>query len=135
MFKNIPTNKLIDIGVGSFKDQVASKGVDIAVNARAAQAISFIVHELVTNAVKHGALSSPAGAVTIEKEIETIEGQPFFVLQWSENGGPPAVATTRKGFGSFILLETPRQFGGEAEMDFGEKGLTYRLRLPLEAIR
>ncbi|MDJ0447491.1 PAS domain S-box protein [Methylocystis sp. JR02] len=135
MFKNIPLNKLIDIGVGSFKDQVTSKGVDIAVNARAAQAISFIVHELVTNAVKHGALSSPRGAVAIEKEIETIDGQSFFVFQWSESGGPPAVATTRKGFGSFILLETPRQFGGEAELDFGEKGTTYRLRLPLEAIR
>lgn len=135
MFKNVPTNRLIDIGVGSFKDQVTSTGVDIAVNARAAQAISFIVHELVTNAVKHGALSSPRGAVAIEKEIETIDGQPFFVFQWSESGGPPAMATTRKGFGSFILLETPSQFGGDAKMDFGEKGLTYRLRLPLEAIR
>ncbi|KAF2990073.1 PAS domain S-box protein [Methylocystis sp. MJC1] len=135
MFKNIPLNKLIDIGVGSFKDQIASKGVDIAVNARAAQAISFIVHELVTNAVKHGALSSPRGAVAIEKAIETVDGQSFFVFQWSESGGPPAVTTMRKGFGSFILLETPRQFGGEAALDFGEKGLTYRLRLPLEAIR
>ncbi len=135
MFKNIPTNKLVDIGVGSFKEQVLSRGADIPVNARAAQAISFIIHELVTNAVKHGALSSPQGAVAIDKQIETVEGQPFFVLEWSESGGPPAVATTHKGFGSFILLETPKQFGGDAKMAFGESGLSYRLRLPLEAIR
>ncbi|WP_442754054.1 PAS domain S-box protein [Methylocystis sp. JAN1] len=135
MFKNVSADKVIGVAVGGFKGQIASTGEDLRVNARAAQAISFIVHELLTNAVKHGALSSPSGSVAIHKEIRNAEGKETLVFSWEEKGAPRPQLSARKGFGSFILLETPKQFGGEAKMQFGESGLRYELLLPVEAIR
>ncbi|WP_457797006.1 PAS domain S-box protein [Methylocystis sp. S23] len=135
MFRDISMDRLIAIGVGGFKDQIVSTGPDLRVNAKAAQAFSFIVHELLTNAVKHGALSSPSGAVSIEKQIETVDGADVLIFIWSERAGPPAKPSKRKGFGSFILHETPKQFGGEATARFEASGLRYELRLPVKTIR
>ncbi len=135
MFKNISLDRLFDIAIGGVGDQVMSTGVNVRVNAKAGQAFSFIVHELLTNAVKHGALSAPSGRVCVEKEIETIEGRETLVFKWQEIGGPPATAPERKGFGSFILLASPKQFGGEASVAYGSDGLYYELRLPMDAIR
>ncbi|MEK8092922.1 PAS domain S-box protein [Methylocystis sp. IM3] len=134
MFKNISLDRLFDIAIGGFKDQVMSTGVNVRVNAKVGQAFSFIVHELLTNAVKHGALSVPSGRVSVRKEIETIDGRQVLVFNWQEVGGPPATAPARKGFGSFILLESPRQFGGEATVAYEPGGLRYELRLPLDSI-
>lgn len=134
MFKNVSVDKVIGVCIGGFKDQVLSTGDDLRVNARAAQAISFIIHELLTNAVKHGALASPRGRVSIRKETQAIEGEDTFVFIWDEKDGPRVERSTRQGFGSFILLETPKQFGGEAKSEFDANGLRYELRLPVAAI-
>lgn len=135
LFREISVDRLLANSVGGFREQVKSSGPDLMVKAKAAEALSFIFHELLTNAVKHGALSRPAGAVAVTKQIEKDEGGGFFHFTWREAGGPPVGAVERKGFGSFILLETPRQFGGDATLDFVVDGLTYDLRLPLAAIQ
>lgn len=134
-FKSVSLDKLIAIGVGGFEDRIASTGSDLSVNARAAQAISFIVHELLTNAAKHGALSSPTGSVAIHKDIKTVEGRETLVLTWLEKDGPAPRLSDRKGFGSFILLETPGQLQGAAKARFEAAGLRYDLSLPVDAIR
>ncbi len=135
MFKNISLDRLFDIAIGGFRDQVMSTGVDVRVNAKAAQAFSFIVHELLTNAVKHGALSAPGGRVSVQKEVETIDDRQVLVFKWREIDGPRAEPSARKGFGSFILLDSPKQFGGTATVAYEQEGLSYELRLPLDAIR
>lgn len=135
LFKNISLDRLFQIAIGGFKDQVQSTGVDVRVNAKAGQAFSFIVHELLTNAVKHGALSVSSGRIGVRKEIETVDGRQVLVFDWQESGGPPAAPSTRKGFGSFILLDSPKQFGGEGRVAYDDSGLRYELRLPLDAIR
>ena len=88
-----------------------------------------------TNAVKHGALSRPAGIVFVTREIEKGDAGSLFHFTWRETGGPPIGAVSRNGFGTFILLEFPKQFGGDATLDYSPDGLIYNLRLPLEAIR
>ncbi len=135
MFRNVSLDRLFEIAVGGFRDQIVATGVDVLVNARAAQAFSFIVHELVTNAVKHGALSAASGRVLVRKEIVESENRAVLVFTWRETGGPPVVSPSRQGFGSFILRESPRQFDGEATLAYESAGLSYELRLPLDAIR
>jgi two-component sensor histidine kinase len=85
--------------------------------------------------VKHGALSGPTGVVSVSKAIDKEGAGGSFRLTWREAGGPPVGAVSRNGFGSFILLEFPKQFGGEATLDYSAGGLIYDLSLPLDAIR
>lgn len=135
LFREISVDRLIANAVGSFRDQIVTRGVDVAVSAKAAEALSFIFHELLTNAVKYGSLSSVNGVVSIGKEIEKTGERELLRLKWQERGGPPVAAPTRKGFGSFILQEFPKQFGGVGFIDYQSGGLAYELRLPLDAIR
>lgn len=135
LFREISVDRLLFNSVGSFKDQLVTAGPDLPVTAKAAEALSFIFHELLTNAVKHGALSRPAGIVFVTKEIEKEAERSLFRFAWRETGGPPIGAVSRKGFGSFILAEFPKQFGGSATLDYKVDGLAYDLRLPLETIQ
>lgn len=135
LFREISVDRLLANAIGSFKDQVSATGVDVTVKAKAAEALSFIFHELMTNAVKHGALSSPAGMVYVDKDVRRADGHDDFLFKWRETGGPPTKEPERKGFGAFILLEFPKQFGGEAALIFEASGLVYDLKMPLDAIR
>ncbi len=67
-----------------------------------AQAIVLALHELATNAVKHGALSEPGGRVTVTCWAE--EGGAVGIITWQESGGPPVPGPpARRGFGTRLL--------------------------------
>lgn len=117
-----------------FSKRVTISGCDIIVNPAAAQQFALIAHELATNAAKHGALSSPAGIVAIEGIIEGIDGQQVFLFGWREQGGPPVATPLRKGFGSFILVDAMKGHADNVTIDFDARGLSYKLRLPLQSI-
>jgi len=103
----------------------------IALEPKAAQQLALIFHELATNAVKYGALSVPAGRVSIACRIEDGEGDPTFVFTWSECDGPPPTAPSKRGFGTEVLEDAPRYSGATVSMSFDPPGLryTYRHRL------
>ncbi|MGJ0511744.1 sensor histidine kinase [Methylocystis sp.] len=134
MFQKVSMDKLLETDISSFKDQIETKGPDVSLSAKAAQAFALVVNELVTNAVKHGALSTPSGRVLIDKRIEHIEGEAFLTFEWKERGGPPATAASRKGFGSFIIEEWPKQFDGRTTITYPPSGLSYQLHLPLASV-
>jgi len=113
--------------------RVAIDGCEIAISPRAAQQFAMIVHELATNAVKYGALSSSKGRVSISGKLERSNGSEAFVFSWKEAGGPRVSPPTRRGFGSVILLEAAQQFG-EVTVKYPPEGLTYQLQLDLKAI-
>jgi two-component sensor histidine kinase len=90
------------------------------------------VHELATNAVKYGALSSPDGRVAIAWDLNEAEE---LVLSWSEQGGPPVVAPTRSGFGSRLLQRSlPRELDAESALTFAPDGVRWQARFSLEAV-
>ena len=89
--------------VTGFIHQVSVSGCDLVVNTPTAQNFALIVHELATNAVKYGALSSPEGRIRIDGSIEGVAGKGQFRFVWRELGGPLVIAPTRKGFGTEIL--------------------------------
>jgi two-component sensor histidine kinase len=90
------------------------------------------LHELATNAVKHGGLSAPGGSVSVSWRLEGGPGGTLR-LRWAERGGPPvAGAPARRGFGSRVLDATIRgQLGGEAALSWEASGLVCDAEVPL----
>jgi two-component sensor histidine kinase len=73
----------------------AIEGDDTQLDAHLTLALGLAFHELATNAVKHGALSVPAGRVAIRWEIDTGDGR--LRLRWIETGGPRVEKPARRG--------------------------------------
>jgi PAS domain S-box-containing protein len=117
-----------------FSKQVKFDGCDIVVNPSAAQQFALIIHELATNALKYGALSAPAGRISIEGKIERLNGSGTFTFVWRETGGPAVTKPTRRGFGSVILLDSAKHFGQSVELDYAPRGLCYELQVQLNTI-
>ena len=113
--------------------RVTVDGCEISVTPRVAQQFAMIVHELATNALKYGALSSPDGRISISGKIDRRNGNGSFVFSWRESGGPRVSPPTRRGFGSVILLDAAQQFGS-VTMNYLPEGLIYQLQLDLREI-
>lgn len=108
--------------------RVRFDGPDVTLSPQSAQSAAMALHELATNAAKYGALSSPAGEVSVVWTVA--EGQ--VALVWTETGGPRVVAPTRRGLGLNMLERAlGGASGGEAALDWRESGLVARLSLPL----
>ncbi|MET3615648.1 two-component sensor histidine kinase [Rhizobium aquaticum] len=108
------------------------EGPDLVLNSRAALALGMALHELCTNAVKYGALSSDIGRVRIVWHLEEAMDHPILHLSWQEMDGPPVRMPDRQGFGSLMIERIlSSQIEGKAEIHFAEDGLVARLRAPL----
>jgi two-component sensor histidine kinase len=133
-FLGAPLKEIVAQELTSFSDQVTVTGCDIAVNTRAAESFALIIHELATNAVKYGALSTRQGRVAIQCSIDGANGSGQFRFEWRESGGPPVSPPARKGFGSTILFEVAKQFSQDVQAKFSPEGFTYQLRSLLAGI-
>jgi PAS domain S-box-containing protein len=109
--------------LGSFEDRIDVQGSEILLTPSAAQNFALIVHELVTNAAKHGALSAPDGSISVRWSRE---GEGFHFL-WEERDGPRAGQPTREGFGQILLRALAKEFGSDVSIEFNETGLRYEL--------
>ena len=108
-------------------------GPETMLPASIAQPMAMVLHELATNAVKHGALSVPAGRVSVSWRVEP--GPPRLLqLRWREAGGPAVSGPPeRRGFGSRVLDATVRhQLGGRVRSRWEPAGLVHEIELPLE---
>jgi len=111
-------------------------GDAVALTPRAALTLSMVVHELATNAAKYGALSTPAGRLTVRWTIErapvgTAGAVERVRLTWQESGGPPVTPPQRRGFGSRLIERSTSELDGEMELAFDPAGLRYALTFPL----
>lgn len=104
-------------------------GTPVSIVAEAAQALSIVLHELATNAAKHGALSVPEGRVAVSWSVEARNGK--LVIDWREEGGPPVTPPTRSSFGTFVTDRTIKgQLRGDLSRDWRRAGLCLRMALP-----
>lgn len=107
------------------------EGAPIIIGKAAAAAINMIVHELATNAVKHGALSTPRGSVRIRWD-ETPDG---VRIVWTEHGGPTVVRPATTGFGFEMIEGTARhELNGRVAWDFQTSGLRCTIDIPASSI-
>jgi two-component sensor histidine kinase len=107
-------------------------GPDVVVTAEAAQALGLAIHELATNAIKYGALSMPAGKVSVSWALQDDAGAASaLLLNWAEQGGPQVTRPERKGFGHVVIGEmVERSLGARVAMEFAPQGLNWSVSIP-----
>lgn len=107
-------------------------GEDVLLEPEAFSALALVVHELTTNSVKYGALSSDHGVVRINLLHEPNHS---LALLWQESGGPPVRPPSRRGFGSTVIERSiAYDLGGETDIDFNVGGVKVRLLIPARFI-
>ncbi len=108
---------------------------DVNLTAQQAQTIALAIHELATNAVRFGALSTSDGAIRLHAELREDSGhgsERTLEFTWVETGGPRVTKPRRIGFGSVMLERIlAQQHGGTAELDWLPTGLRFHASLPL----
>jgi two-component sensor histidine kinase len=109
------------------------RGEHVILPARLVQPIAMVVHELATNAVKHGALALAGGRVTVSWETRRGANGPTLALRWTERGGPPLDGPPgRRGFGSRLLGRVVEgQLGGRLRIEWDAAGLDCAVEVPI----
>ncbi|WP_395672790.1 sensor histidine kinase [Phenylobacterium sp.] len=112
---------------------IEMNGPPVRVNPQQAVALSLALHELATNALKYGSLTTPDGqvAVTWNTALDG-QGRRYMNLLWEESGGPHVTEPQQTGFGTRLLAKNfGRESGGSARLDYRPEGLRCVLELPL----
>lgn len=115
----------LDIGAIDLA-QLDIAGPDLELAPELALHVALILHELVTNAHKYGALCTPAGMVSLSWAMDRKQ----LTINWVETGGPPVVEPSRRGFGTALIERSLKAEGGQARVDYDEAGVRWTLTLP-----
>jgi two-component sensor histidine kinase len=104
---------------------VTISGADVTLTAAATQAVAMVLHELVTNAAKYGALSIPSGRVSVSWERRlTRDAVRNLLIVWREFDGPPITASAvQSGYGSSLIRDLiPHELGGTVDLVLAPDG-------------
>lgn len=113
--------------------RVVLTGPSLRLMPAAAQAVGMALHELATNAVKHGALAAGDGRIRVDWSVEERAGQAAFSMAWVEEGGPSVDKPRRSGFGRTMIERMIAQaLGGAATLDFAPGGVAWRFTCPAQ---
>ncbi|MBJ6125788.1 sensor histidine kinase [Microvirga splendida] len=114
-------------------ERVVLDGPDVKLPARYAINLGLVLHELVTNAAKYGALSTSAGHLEVAWSVVEGGDRPKQLrIHWSESGGPPVAPPKRQGFGSRLIRRSIEgELGGYMVLNFAESGVAYDISIPL----
>jgi PAS domain S-box-containing protein len=124
--------QVIDEGMAAYRsgNRLSVTGPDLPLAPKAAVSLAMAVHELATNAVKYGALSTERGRIAIDWSVDDRRLR----WVWRESGGPAVTPPARRGFGSRMIERgLAAELRGEARMDFAPDGLVCALSSPLPA--
>ena len=110
---------------------VRVSGPPIAFSAKGALTLGMALHELATNAAKHGALSTKSGSVEVAWQVDARDRQ--LRIRWTEIGGPAVRRPRRSGFGRLLLERAlASDLGGDVQLEFAEDGLRCAITIPLD---
>ena len=121
--------------LAGFAGTISVAGPAVLLKPSAAQSFALVVHELATNAAKHGALSRPTGSVSVRWDIHTNGSTPKLRFLWQETGGPCVLKPTGKGFGTLLLEHAIAGIDSAPSIDFAPTGLIYQTETPLDMLR
>jgi two-component sensor histidine kinase len=108
--------------------QVRISGPEVSLQPATAQTLALVLHELLTNSAKYGALSTLSGQLSIRWHT----ADDMLALTWEETGGPMVREPTTRGFGTRgILAGIEAQLGGQVSFDWRAEGLVCRLQVPV----
>jgi len=113
---------------GSGKFTITGDGFEL--KPKPALAIAMGLHELATNAVKHGALSATGGKVDLAWKVKAND---VLQLRWIERGGPRVTPPSRIGFGRRLVERgLAHELAGSARIDFNPDGVVCEILIPVE---
>jgi two-component sensor histidine kinase len=116
----------------SFGERVVTTGPKVHLRPSMAQGFALILHELATNAVKHGSLSVEHGRVAVDWSVGVLANKVTLHFKWSELDGPPAEGPKQKGFGSLLLERAIASINGPPSFSHRPEGFTYELTAELD---
>jgi two-component sensor histidine kinase len=97
------------------------------------EAVAMVIHELVTNAAKYGALSSPDGRVSVRWDRTGADTGSTLIIIWCELGGPPIAAPHERGYGTTLIRDLiPHELGGTVDLRFPSDGASCKIEIPLK---
>jgi two-component sensor histidine kinase len=117
---------------GAFSGRIRVSVPRMAVGEAAATTLALVIHELATNALKYGALSSDEGTLDVSSSSHEDE----VVVVWTERGGPPVESPTGQGgFGSKLINRAmSAQLGGTLTCDWAEDGVIVTLKMDRKSL-
>ena len=136
-WKAAPLRDLIEAEAQAWTEaddaRLVVSGPGVMIEARAYQSLALVLHELITNAAKYGALSVREGRLSITWKL-TKTGD--LMLNWAERNGPPVKRPERRGFGSIVVEQSiPFELQGEARITYEPEGVSAVFRIPYEFVR
>ena len=138
-WRGVGLGALIEAQLGHFNDllgeRILLEGEDLPLSASAVQTLGMTLHELLTNAIKYGALSGEAGQVRLAWQRSGAAGAERFVMSWTETGGPAPQPSDHRGFGSVVTGDMVRStLEAEVVSSFAPTGFTWQLECALAHI-
>jgi PAS domain S-box-containing protein len=132
-WRGVPLTALIDGEAERFDSRrVITSGPDVPVGSRQVQPLGLVLHELLANAAKHGALSSNAGKVSISWDYN---GQDSLFIHWRETGGPAPEKERPRHLGSMLIEQIiQRQLNGKALFDWKPTGLEAQFSFEVNSV-
>ena len=126
-WSGVSLSEIVQLTLEPFAARTEIDGPDLLLSAKNAQNFSLALHELATNALKHGALSSAGGNVSIAWSVASNGGSSILKFRWRERGGPPVRGPGQRGFGTLLLESTFKT----VKFDYARDGLTCEIHMPL----
>jgi two-component sensor histidine kinase len=114
------------------EDRVYLNGAAVWLAPKQAIALVMALQELLSNAARHGSLSTPAGHVRLDWQRDDLSKDAQLKLDWREDGGPAIVHSSGRGLGHQLIEHAVREeLGGSVRLDFVPDGLRCRVSIPL----
>jgi two-component sensor histidine kinase len=111
---------------------IAISGTDIMLTAAETQAVAKVLHELVTNAAKHGALSIPGGHVSVNWDRKLNGDGADLSLVWQELDGPTVKSEAQSSYGTNLIRNLiPHELGGKVDLVLAPEGVSCRIEIPM----
>src|SRR6185369_4861832 len=113
--------------------RVKMGGPDVALDPKAFATLALVVHEMMTNSAKYGALADSTGQVEV---VWRLDPNSSLEIEWKESGGPPVQPPSRRGFGTTIIERSvPFDLKGDAEIRFDLLGVQATFVIPANFVQ
>ena len=133
-WKDISIKEIIAAELATYSERIVLDGPDLRIDGRNVQTLTLLLHELATNAVKHGAFSDASGEVSISWATVGSGANARFWFRWEERHGPTVKLPVHKGFGTVLLQSTFSAPDTKRRLAFEPGGLVYELDIPLAGL-
>ncbi len=137
-WSGVSLEELVSAELASFNrpepERIAWEGQSVALTPKQALGLGMVIHELVTNAAKHGALLVATGRVSLRwRTRHDLDPEQLEIL-WAEHGGPPVQPPARTGFGSRLIGQTvSTDLLVAIDTSFAGDGLICTISIPVAA--